>query len=62
MKPAMIMHLTMVVVADASFGWSRFWSEPFLGRFLENSENFQKPGQKRLRNGFSSRNACTNAY
>jgi hypothetical protein len=43
MKSAMIMHLTMVVVADASFGRSRFQSEPFLRRFLENFENFQKP-------------------
>ena len=51
------MHLTMVVVADASFGWSRFRSEPFLSRFLENFENSQKPAQKRLRNGFSARNA-----
>jgi hypothetical protein len=33
MKPAMILHLTMVVVADASFGRSRFRSEPFLRRF-----------------------------
>jgi hypothetical protein len=61
MKPAMTMHLTMVVVADARFGRSRFWSEPFLRRFLENFENFQKPGQKRLRNDFSARNAYTNA-
>ena len=45
------MHLTMVVVADASFGWSRFRSEPFLRHFLENFENSQKPAQKRLRNG-----------
>ena len=62
MKPAMIMHLTMVVVAGASFGRSRFRSEPVLRRFLENFENFQKLGQKRLRNGFSARNAYTNAY
>jgi hypothetical protein len=41
MKLAMTMHLTMVVVADASFGRSRFQSEPFLRRFLENFENFQ---------------------
>jgi hypothetical protein len=42
MKPAMIMHLTMVVVADASFGRSRFQSEPFLRRFLENFQNFHQ--------------------
>jgi hypothetical protein len=52
MKPAMIMHLTMVVVADASFGRSRFRSEPFLRRFVENFENSQKTGpetpEKRL--------------
>ena len=58
----MIMHLTMVVVAGASFGRSRFRSEPFLRRFRENFENSQKPAQKRLRNGFSARNAYTNAY
>jgi hypothetical protein len=52
MKPAMIMHLTMVVVAGAIFGRGRFRSEPFLRRFLENFENFLKPDQKRLRNGF----------
>ncbi len=57
MKPAMTMHLTMVVVAGASFGRSRFRSEPFLRRVLENFENFQKPGQKRLRNGFFGENA-----
>jgi hypothetical protein len=62
MKPAMIMHLTMVVVADTSFGRSRFRSEPFLSRFIENFESSQKPGQKRLRTGFSARNAYTNAY
>jgi len=62
MKPAMIMHITMVVVAGASFGWSRFRSEPFLRRFREKFENSQKPAQKRLRNGFSARNAYTNAY
>ena len=61
MKPAKTMHLTMVVVADVSFGRSRFQSEPLLRRFLENVENFQKPGQKRLRNGLSARNAYTNA-
>jgi hypothetical protein len=63
MKPAMTMHLTMVVVADASFGRSRFQSEPFLRRFLDNFENFQKTkrASKRLRNGFSARNAYTNA-
>ena len=42
MEPAMTMHLTMVVVADASFGRNRFQSEPFLRRFLENFENFHK--------------------
>jgi hypothetical protein len=63
MKPAMITHLSMVVVADASFGRSRFRSEPFLRRFPpENFEKSQKLGQKRLRNGFSARNAYTNAY
>jgi hypothetical protein len=62
MKPAMITHLTMVVVAYASFEWSRFRSEPFLRRFPENFENSQKLGQKRLRNDFSARNAYTNAY
>jgi hypothetical protein len=62
MKPAMIMPLTMVVVADASFGRSRSRSEPFLRRFLENFENLQKRGQKRLGNGFSAKNAYTNAY
>ena len=46
MKPAMIMHLTMVVVADASFGRGRFRSEPFLRRFLENFENSQKTGSE----------------
>ena len=61
MKPAMIMHLPMVVVADASFGWSRFRSESYLSRFLENFENSQKTAQKRLKNGFSARNAYTNA-
>ena len=65
MKPAMTMHLTMVVVADASFGRSRFQSEPFLSRFwgvlARISRIFKKPGQKRLRNGFSARNAYTNA-
>jgi hypothetical protein len=49
MKSAMIMHLTMVVVADASFGRSRFRSDPFLRRSLENFEKSQKPAQKRLR-------------
>jgi hypothetical protein len=44
MKPTMTMHLTMVVVADASFGRSHFRSEPFLRRFLENFENSQKTG------------------
>ena len=34
MKPAMITHLTIVVVADASFGRSHFRSEPFLRRFF----------------------------
>jgi hypothetical protein len=52
MKPAMTMHLTMVVVAGASFGRSRFRSEPFLRRFLENFENFKKPGQKRRETAF----------
>jgi hypothetical protein len=53
----------MVVVAGASFGRSRFRSEPFLRRFREKFENSQKkPAQKRLRNGFSARNAYTNAY
>jgi hypothetical protein len=61
MEPAMTMHLTMVVVADASFGRSRFRSEPFLRRFLETFENFQNSGHKRLTNGFSARNAYTNA-
>jgi hypothetical protein len=46
MKPAMITHLTMVVVADASFGRSRFRSEPFLRRSFEDFENFQKLGPK----------------
>jgi hypothetical protein len=58
----MIMHLTMVVVAGASFGRSRFRSEPFLRRFREKFENSKKPAQKRLSNGFSARNAYTNAY
>jgi hypothetical protein len=58
----MIMHLTMVVVADASFGRRRVRSEPFLRRLRENFENSQKPAQKRLRNVFSARNAYTNAY
>jgi hypothetical protein len=58
----MTMHLTMVVLAGASFGRSRFRSEPFLRRFLENFENFlNKSGQKRLKNDFSARNAYTNA-
>ena len=48
----MIMHLTMVVVAGASFGRSRFRSEPFLRRFRENFENSEKPAQKRLRTAF----------
>jgi len=62
MKPAMTMHLTMVVVADASFERSRFQSEPFLRRFSRISRILKKPGQKRMRNGFSARNAYTNAY
>jgi hypothetical protein len=63
MEPAMITHPTMVVVANASCGRNRFWSEPFLRLvFLENFEDSQKLGQKRLRNGFSARNAYTNAY
>ena len=62
MKLAMIMHLNMVVVADASCGRSRFRSEPFLRPFRENFENSQKLAQKRLRHGFSARNAYTNAY
>jgi hypothetical protein len=58
MKPAMITHLTMVVVADTSFGRSSFQSEPFLRLFPpKNFENSQKPGQKRLRNDFSAINA-----
>jgi hypothetical protein len=61
MKPAMTMHLTMVVVADASFERSRFQSEPFLRRFSRISRILKKPDQKRLRNGFSARNAYTNA-
>jgi hypothetical protein len=62
MKPAMITHLTMVVVVGASFWRSRFRSEPFLWRSFENFENSQKPGQERLRNGFSARNAYTHVY
>ena len=57
----MITHLTMVVMADASFGPSRFRSEPFLRRFSVFSHNFQKLGHKRLRNGFTVRNAYTDA-
>ena len=62
MRPAMITHLTMVVMADASFGPSRFRSEPFVGRFYVFFHIFQKLGQKRLRNGFSMRNAYTDAH
>ena len=59
MRPAMITKLTMVVMADANFGPSRFRSEPFLRRFPVFFHNFQKKklGQKRLRNSFSVRNA-----
>jgi len=61
MEPAMTMHLTMVVVADASFGQPfsvRAVSEPFSRELREFSK---KTGLKRLRNGFSARNAYTNA-
>ena len=49
MKPAMIMHLTMVVVAGASFGRSRFRSEPFLRRFLDNTYNWVFANRSRCR-------------
>jgi hypothetical protein len=62
MKPAMIMHFTMVVVADASFGRSRFRSEPFLRRFRENFENSQKTNPETPEKWFFGEKSYTNAY